>query len=261
MDRFVHLREGSATATFDVADGFRLVSLVLGGRELLAPDAGRGVFWHGAFVMAPWTSDVPDGRFRFLGEQYELPIDQDAAAIHGVARKEDWIWRDGVAQCRLRTGWPLGGHVRIEPHLTADALSLTMTLTAEDRPMPAAIGWHPWFVRTLEGAPGSVVLPDGVLLQHRDAASRPTGLWRSVEGGLQNRPLNDGLRVGAPVDVVWPSIGRVRVSGDGDYMIVFDDNDHGICVEPMTSPPGIMDRLLAPGEAVTLRLEVRWLDR
>lgn len=255
--REIPLTSGASRAVFDPDDGLRLSSLVLGGRELIAADAGRGVFWWGAFVMAPWTSNLDEGRFAFLGEDYRLPIDQDGDAIHGVARKASWQWDGQAATASLGFGWPFGGRITVEPTLSDTALEITMTLTAGEEAMPAAIGWHPWFVRSLDSVTGQVVIPTDALIQHRDDSGVPTGLWQKVE----KSPLNDGLRSSGPIDVRWGDIGRVRVVSDGGYWIVFDDNDHGICVEPMTGPAGAMDRLLAPGESLSLSFRIEWMGR
>ena len=250
------LESGSSRAVFDSVDGMRLTSLRLHGRELIAGDAGRGVFWWGSFVMAPWTSDLPGGRLRFLDADHLLPIDQDDAAIHGVARTVPWRWDGAVARVALPSSWPFGGELSLRPRLVDGSLAVELELIAGATAMPAAIGWHPWFVRSLDSVIARVELPPGALRQHRDATGRPTGLWHAVDPG----PLNDGLRADGPVDVVWDGIGRVRVTGDGGHWIVFDDNDHGVCVEPTTGPAGSPDRLLRPGERLVLRLRVDWID-
>lgn len=241
---------------FDPADGMRLTSLRLHGRDLIAADAGRGVFWWGAFVMAPWTSDLPGGRLRFLDDVHVLPIDQDDAAIHGVARTVPWRWDGVAAHAALPSSWPFGGRVSLRPQLIDGALDVEIELVAGAVAMPATIGWHPWFVRRIDGVRARVELPPDALRQHRDADGAPTGLWHRIDPG----PLNDGVRADGPVDVVWDGIGRVRVTGDGGHWIVFDDNDHGVCVEPTTGPAGAPDRLLRPGERLRLRLRVAWLD-
>lgn len=251
----VKLGSGRDSASFDADDGFRLQSLVLGGQELIAQDSGLGVFWWGSFVMAPWTSNLMEGRFRFLDKEYSVPVDEGNTAIHGIVRKHEWHWDGFIASCAISSDWPFGGHVQVRPELSNSLLTMHMTLVAGNQPMPGAIGWHPWFVRRINGVEGEIGLPSDALLQHRDSKGVPSGLWQQFKPG----PLNDGLRLLGPVDLSWPGVGKVRVESDGGYMVVFNDNDHGICIEPMTSPAGTMDRLLSPGESVDLQFTLQWV--
>lgn len=253
----VVLGSGADVARFDPADGFRLTALRLAGRDLLVTDRSRGEFWWGSFIMAPWTSDLTDGRLEFAGVEHRLPLDLGALAVHGVARKSVFTWRDGVAEAPLGHGWTLGGSVRAQPRVTPGRLDLTLEVVAGETAMPASIGWHPWLPRSLDGVRAELVVPPGALAQETGADGMPTGRWRAASAG----PFNDCLRCDGPIEVRYPGVGTATVSWDGDFVTVFDANEHGVCVEPVTGPAHLADRILEPFETLRLTLAIGWAER
>lgn len=249
------------SASFDPDDGARLTSLVIDGHELLVTDqegpAGLEIgheLWWGAFVMAPWTSDIRNGTFTFRGEDHRLPLDIGTAAVHGVARKQSWTTAGDRLTCTLGEGWPFGGTVIMAPTLLDDGLHLHFSVLAE-RPMPAAVGWHPWFRRQLEtGSEATGALTGPARCQDRDEDGVPTGLWKT----LPRAPWNDCLRHNAPVTVTWPGVGTLTVEYDSAYVTIFSSHERGVCVEPVTSPAELMLDLLEPGEQLDLNITLQW---
>jgi aldose 1-epimerase len=252
----VILETGSSRAVFDRSDGFRLCSLVIADVGLIVTDQSHGTYWWGAFVMSPWTSELRRGEFSFDGQAYQVPLDSDESATHGVARKSVWDWdrSRGVASTKLEHGWPLGGSVSLRPRLTESGLDVDLTIAAGTVAMPAAIGWHPWFPITIGGVPGRLRIPSGALVQHRNPSGVPSGLWSTLTDG----PLNDCLRTSGPIRIEWPGVGSAEVAYDAEFATIFNDNDHGICVEPVTSPAETMLRRLNPGESSTLHIKLSW---
>lgn len=249
------LANDRVSATFDPADGARLTSLRIDDHELLVTEqdgrkdleVGQELWW-GAFVMAPWTSDLRDGTFPFLGTDVTVPADMGTAAVHGVARKEEWSVDGDTGSCHLGHGWPLGGRVQLAPSLLPDGISLHFTLVAEQT-MPAALGWHPWF---RSGA--RVELMGPARCQDRDDDGVPTGLWKS----LPPAPWNDCLRHRGPVQITWPGVGTLVVEFDSDFATVFTAHEQGVCVEPVTSPAEQMIDILQPGEQIDLTITLTW---
>ncbi len=249
------LRAADSSVTFALADGARTQRLVLGGRSLAVPDTGAGELWWGAFVMAPWTSTLRDARFALDGRTIRLPADHPPNAEHGVARKAVWRQQGRALVCDLADGWPLGGWARMTPVLRPSQLDLRLEVQAGDQAMPAALGWHPWFVRWIEGVEVQLRLPPEILVQDRGPDGIPTGRWRTGPGGSV---WDDCLRFPGPITLVWPGIGRLEVSWSSDFVTVFSTHPQGICVEPVTSPAEQLDRLLLPGERLSLDLSLRW---
>jgi len=52
--------------------------------DLLHDPEFRSPLAWGSYPMVPWAGRIRHGRFRFDGEEYELPINFGAHAIHGV---------------------------------------------------------------------------------------------------------------------------------------------------------------------------------
>ena len=220
----------------------------MGGEELLVgppDDDDTSIHW-GCFVMAPWPGRLAAGRFERAGRTIQLRRTHGRHAIHGLTWNRAWrLDRSGPDEADLsielpRDEWPMGGRVRQRVALTPTSLRLEAAIEA-DEPMPAALGWHPWFVR--RGDPRLRVDASAALETERMI---PTGSTRSVSGradlrygtALGNRRL-DLTYVGArsPAVVTWP---------DAELTIEFDPSPAPLvvysppacfCVEPMTSWP------------------------
>jgi galactose mutarotase-like enzyme len=134
--------------------------------------------------MAPFAGRVRDGQFRFRGESFQLPLDLPPHAIHGTVYRQPWtIVDDATIAIRLGDPWPFPGTVVQRFSLESDSMRVTMSLRAE-QPMPASIGWHPWFRRRLTESGDDVdVQFDAELMFERDATgSRPAG-WSGRPNG------------------------------------------------------------------------------
>lgn len=120
-----------------------------------------------SYTLAPYSNRVRDGRFRFEGRSYQLG---NAAkhALHGDAFHRPWrVEEAGPTRARLaletrefadldfpfpfrvEAGWALEGATL--------AAFLALTNTGATR-MPAGLGWHPYFVRALDGGASEVEL-------------------------------------------------------------------------------------------------------
>ena len=97
-------------------------------------------------------------------------------AIHGVVYDRPWSVVDATTiAIDLDERWPFRGRVEQRFELDEHGLAVTMTLTA-DEPMPAMLGWHPWFRRSIaDGAPPAVLAFDAAAMLVRDAEGMPTG--------------------------------------------------------------------------------------
>ncbi|HJW22489.1 MAG TPA: hypothetical protein VJ506_08690 [Candidatus Limnocylindrales bacterium] len=292
-----------ARAVVDVDRGGRLASLEIRGCELLVlPSDGedRSIRW-GSFLMAPWPGRLADGRLhRSWGrpdgrgrptdptqpvDPIQLPRNHGRHAIHGVVF--DRAWRvEAVATdaCELsieldRSRWPFGGRVRQRLALVGRRLELSAEVEA-DEPMPAALGWHPWFRRSLqvEDDPGRVRLrlrADGVVERDRMI---PTGRVRSPAGPadladapeLGRRRLDDAF-VGvteAPV-IDWPNLRlTLEIAPPLSVVTVYTPRE-ALCVEPQTAWPNALGLprpaglaagafLVEPGRPLRAVWSMRW---
>lgn len=248
------LDSGMSEASFDLDDGARLTRLRLAGRDVLVTHAGQEPMWWGSFVMAPWTSLLRDGAW-LDGVQHDLQLDPADSAWHGVARHSAWSRAGDTLTTPLSGAWPWGGVATLAPKLEAATLSVTLTVTATESRMPAAVGWHPWFVRQLDGVEVELHVPEDALAQERDLADAPTGRWVAP-----TRQWNDCVRTRGPIDLRYPGVGSLRVEYSSEFVTLFSSHEQGVCVEPVTSAAERLDDVLDPGESVSITISVTWFE-
>ena len=148
--------EGCA-ATFNPDDGGRLTSFRVGDHELLVAQ-GKDVFHSGSFVMAPWVGRLRDARLNYGGAQYRFIANSGPHALHGLVTDRPWqVTGDGELSIELGDPWPWPCRVVQRTELSARRATFRIELHAREA-MPAAVGWHPWFVRRLAGTPASAEL-------------------------------------------------------------------------------------------------------
>ncbi len=124
----IELTSVSATVRISPADGGRLASLVVHGRELLVTGTSSDdpMQW-GCYPMVPWAGRVRRGQFRFAGQDHSLPITLGPHAIHGTTYDRPWaVEPDGSLVIDLGPSWPFGGHARQRFALTDSALVCTL---------------------------------------------------------------------------------------------------------------------------------------
>lgn len=275
----------------------------------LAPEVGGSVAgwtWHGrpvlrpasaedraarnprrlcAFPMIPFSGRIADGRFRWDGQDIQLPpnFPPEPHAIHGNAWRSAWTTvgsGGGTTDAALLVlehdgdaAWPFP--YRAEQHFTLrpDALELRLLVRNAGRaPMPAGMGWHPHFHRGTDAALGfhadRVWLADARNIPERLEA--PAGAYRfdppmrllgeaqvdncyaGWDGRAMLRSAGDGLRITVTADPVFAGL------------VVYTPRDKPFfCVEPATHAPNAINRtggmrVLAPGEDLsgTVRISV-----
>lgn len=256
------LRAGDAEVTIDHDHGGRLASLVVGGHQLLRdrPDpAGDPTSW-GCFPMVPWAGRIRRGRFRFEGRAVELPIDLPPHAIHGTVKTRTWEHTGtGTARCELGPDWPWGGAVEQRVELDDRSLTVVLVVEAHDRPMPVTVGWHPWLRRTVGGATAEVDLP-AERMWRRDADGIPDGTLIEPTPG----PWDDCFTaLVGPVQVRWPGVLALRIDSDCEHVVVFDEPDDAVCVEPQSAPPDAHNSeqdlaVVLPGEPLVHHMVWTW---
>jgi aldose 1-epimerase len=256
------LAAGPARLLVDPADGGRLTSFTLAGHELLAA-AGPEPTMHGSYVMAPYAGRVRAGRFTHAGHEVQLPLTLPPHGAHGLVLDRPWTVRDATPrtatlECPIGEPWPFGGRVVQQIEVGTDGVTQTVAVQADEAAFPASIGWHPWFVRTPEDA-GPVRLhlsaaamlvrdDDYVTTLHR--TDPPPGPWDDCFAGVD-----------WPVVLDWPGLGRLEVTADTDYVVVFDLRDDAVCVEPQTHPPDALNTaaaLVRPGHPLSATTRWRW---
>jgi len=255
----LRLEAAGARATVHPTDGGRLGSVVVGGHELLVTDRAAGPMQWGSYPMAPWAGRVRHGRFAFAGREHRLPLGLPPHAMHGVVYDRPWRIVDATTiAIDLDARWPFRGTVTQRFALDEDGLEVAMTVDAAE-PMPAVLGWHPWFRRVLEPGDAPVALrfvADEMLVRDAEGipdgtrVAPPPGPWDDAFTGLRSDP-----------ELVWPGRLRLALSSSCDWWVVYSMPEHAICVEPQSGPPDALNRdpdVVRPGAPVTHRMRWRW---
>lgn len=218
----------------------------------------------GCFVMAPWAGRTGWGAFEHGGVEHRLPADMPPHAIHGTVRGIAWTVEDAGPNAAtlwapLGPAWPWRGRCSLAVAVHDDHLAVATEVYADagSEPFPAALGWHPWFVK-----PGSVALAADELLERGDD-HLPTGR-RIPAPAPGERPLDDcfgGVRW--PVVLTWEGGRSLAVEADGcEYAVVFDQRADATCVEPQTAPPDALRAgtasIVEPGHPLRAVLRLRW---
>jgi galactose mutarotase-like enzyme len=252
------MEAGSARLEVSPADGGRVSSFRLDGRELIAR-VDAGPIWWGSYPMVPYAGRIRRGVFTFGGRRYELPINMAPHAIHGVAFDRPWEVVSGdELRIRLDDRWPFAGTVTQRFDLAADALKFTLELTA-DEPMPASMGWHPWFRRRLEGLAGEVALSfEPGAMYERDDDYIATG--RLIEPTPP--PWDDCFTdMASNPRLRWPGGPELTLSSNCVDWVVFNQRDDALCVEPQTAPPDAFNyapTVVEPGRPLVATMDWHW---
>jgi len=238
------------------------------------------------FHMLPYSNRIRDGKFRFAQTDYQLQ-EADNHAIHGALRKRAWRTTeqssallsaeyDSTLDGDVNWPWPIRASLRHT--LDGPRLISEMTLTnAGDTPMPAGMGWHPYFTRLVDGAspelqlPVSGVYPDanGDCLPDGAAIALPTALdfrsRRKLDADQRIDHCLSGLQGNALI--AWPDAGvelTMQASDNCTHLVLFNPDMPHFAVEPVTNANDAFNlterginagaTTLAPGETLSAHM-------
>ena len=157
--RELRVGDGSLEAVLLPEAGARLHRLRAFGHDLLRTPSDPAdhlrdpIIW-GGYLMAPWCNRLAAGPTAVDGRTLRLASNfPDGSAIHGQVYATPWTIT-GAASCSVGAGgdgWPWPYDVTLSAVALDASLSLRWRLTnLADEPMPAGIGFHPWWRRPVE---------------------------------------------------------------------------------------------------------------
>ncbi|MFJ8313218.1 MULTISPECIES: aldose 1-epimerase [unclassified Streptomyces] len=254
----IKLGAGGTELTVDAGNGCRISSLRIDGTEVL-----RQGEKYGCFPMVPWCGRVENGQFRDGGEKYQLPLNAAPHAIHGTGRDTAWKTArvsdtEAVFTYELTDPWPYTGRVTQIFELTPDALTVRMGVETYDNSFPAQAGWHPWFNREIDGSRVELAFaPEWQ--EERGDDHLPTG--RRIEP--LPGPWDDcfGMPDGVDVTLTWPGRLELKVTSPTEWVVVYDEQEEAVCVEPQSGPPNglnTLPRLVTPIDPLELATTWTW---
>ena len=254
----LRIGDGQLEAVLLPEAGARLHRLRAFGHDLMRTPADpaqhlREPFFWGGYVMAPWCNRLRVGEVTMNGRSVRLSSNfADGSAIHGQVAAIPWAVT-GPASCAVLgggDGWPWPYEVTLSAIATDASLHLAWHLTnLADEPMPAGIGFHPWWRRPVQLR----VKADRVYASN----TVPEGEPEAVAGPLDLREMGvpaaglDGTWTDnsqGGVELAWPELGlqvTMTASRNARYVAVATPPElDAIAVEPQTHAPDGLQRLL-----------------
>ncbi|WP_340569172.1 aldose epimerase [Stenotrophomonas sp. G106K1] len=252
------LRAGRLEVAVAPEAGGRIARIRFDGVEwLIGEQQEAAAIGWGCYPMVPWAGRIRQGRFSFDGSPFRLPGNFGVHAIHGVGFSRPWHSEHLDAASAVLTlalpedgYWPFGGVATQAIHVQPDRLQLRLAVQAGDTPMPAVLGWHPWFRKPdrLLFAPAAMYPRDGEGIAVLPCVDPAQGPWDDCF--INHR------------EVTLVSAGqRLQLRADTDHWVVYDGAAHATCVEPQTGPPDgftLAPNRLQPGQRLQLTFELRW---
>lgn len=246
-----------------------------------------------SFPLMPYCNRIRDGRFRFEGREWRLPMGDGALrhALHGHAWQRPWqvIEQDdagvelafehepeagaGTAQ---HPGWPF--RYAATQRIELGPLGLKLTLAArnlDSRPMPFGFGHHPYYPR---GA-STRIRTEVEAMWHSDGELLPVSLGADpavealARGVAVEAVPRDNNFVGWRRETVidWPEERRrltMRADAPLDCFVLYSPRGEAFfCAEPVSNTTDWLNLdlpedarggcVLAPGE--TIEASIVWL--
>ncbi len=129
------------------------------GRDVLHPAAmdwmdNPDLFRASSFPLVPFSNRIENGEFEFEGRQVQLPQNhpEQAHVIHGFGWTSRWdVSSEHMSLCELvfehtRGDWPWPFEVTYRFEVSgADFIQSLKLTNVGDVPMPAGLGFHPYF--------------------------------------------------------------------------------------------------------------------
>ncbi|MBK7938053.1 MAG: hypothetical protein IPJ82_13600 [Lewinellaceae bacterium] len=145
--------------------GANVTDLLFSGENILdgytTPEELEAAKWGKSVLLFPFPNRLKDGRYNWLGTQYEFPLNNAATgnAIHGFIRDESFevvyvfLAQDEASiLCSYTYGgeypfypFPFVIEVEFSIHNNGTFTLETACRNLHDRPIPVGFGWHPYF--------------------------------------------------------------------------------------------------------------------
>ena len=225
------------------------------------PGRGQAEGAAAAFPLVPYSNRIRNGRFTFRGRTVQLPLNfpPEHHSIHGQGWQSAWRVLEATAdQARLEythaaAAWPWTYRATQRFQLAPDHLRVSLTLVNESpEPMPAGLGWHPYFVRTaaatITAAVAAVWLTDDEMMPTTRDTSRAARLTRGI---AVERVALDNCCVGwsGRAGLEWPErTARMTMTAEPpleSLMVFTPPQKPFFCVEPVSHVTDAFNRAAA----------------
>jgi len=260
--------------------GGAVIRLTMGGfpvfRETAAPDS---VSDTASFPLIPFSNRIRDGRFRFGGTAYQIPVDKRDPRFtnHGHTRHLPWeVVAGGASSLTLRfcqgepsPSWPFAFTAEQMFELAPGRLTMRARMRNDHPgPAPAGIGFHPYFTRL----PGTKLRFAAACMWETDAVEIPVrsavvaGRFDFSSGNALERQLINHAYGGwdGVAEITHAGGGRVVIGATGafNHLIVFTpEGKNFFGFEPVSHRPDALNPLADPrDEGMTVLAPGDWLE-
>jgi aldose 1-epimerase len=237
-----------------------------------------------AFALVPYANRIAKGSFQFGGRAVRIAANApgETYPLHGQGWREPWdsrVLSDRQAVLSYMhdpDGWPWS--YAVEQAFTLNDRSLRIDLTLRntcDAPMPAGLGWHPYFprrpgARLRAGVRGAwLVDEEGIPTSH--IADARLGDWSRGESIERNSAIDHcltGWSGLAQIDLPAERLAVTIAASDAmRWLHVYIPSGRDFfCVEPVSHMPNAVNRaephattgmtVLEPGASLAVWIEV-----
>lgn len=217
--------------------GGRIVSWKISDVDVLA-EAGDHPIQGGMYVMAPWVGRLANAAITFEGQLYPQPLTYKQWSIHGsMPFSACNVERISDSEVRVEhvtpRSWPVEMHVTVSWKVSELGLTSSAEISTNDGSFPAAIGWHPWFLKTLSNGATATYGFESTQQFQIDEQFIVTGDLIAKTLG----PHDDSFIVPKRrAEISWGNFRTVSIETSAEYFHLFEA-EKLVCLEPETSPP------------------------
>lgn len=232
--------------TFDLNHGGRIIEWEMNGHQIMGHLSSDPVE-HGLYPMAPWVGRVRDNSIDWHGHHREFPASYQQWALHGrvLDQPVDVVHADqkSVEFAYTVHDWFAPVVISMTWHLSPTSVRSTIAAVTDSvQPIPAQVGWHPWFVNALDSGARVVVGAESAQLAERDGYF-PSGDMREVSDF--GAPYDDCFRIPSrSVSLQWGSELALTIHNSHEWFVIYNGAPGLTCVEPQTSPPNTWEQSL-----------------
>lgn len=277
----MELRAGDYSLVLTPEAGASIARFDWRGQALFRPVCGPSIFDAACFALVPFSNRIAFGRFPAGDATVQLapnfPQSDHPHTLHGFGWQLPWsVEERGTGHARLRheyaaAEWPWSYAAEQYFTLSEDGLSHALRLwNLSDKPMPAGLGFHPYFERTSRTVYHGYhrgewhTAPDGLPVKLQASASA-VDWWRGEPVGSRNVDTVYTGRTG-PLSVIWPereTMLRIVPCNMLGFTTVYTPPDQNFfCVEPVSHSTDALNRpspetglrWLAPGESMQVHV-------
>ncbi len=254
------LTSGNDSIRIDPSRGGRVTAFSVSGLDIIVSEDADPLAW-GCYPMVPWAGRVRGGQFTWENLPVQLPVRMPPHAIHGTVLDRAWRATTGTGGLESPLGdeWPWRGTARSDFQMSEGRFRWELTVSSKEHPMPAMLGWHPWFRKRLEDGSHATLAFDARSIYLRDTDGIPTGLLDSPSPG----PWDDCFTaVQSAPRIHWSNGLVLEVSSTCDHWVIYDEPDHALCIEPQSGPPDVFNQgepdVVQPGFPLVHAMTWRW---